>query len=272
MTRLLLWTIAVLLSPCGWSGAAWAGARYPADPLGSPMWEAHARTLFGDDPVRFDPRVRVLFPQIAEDQRSFPVVVDARGVGRVERMLILADLNPIPVAIDYRPAGADPYVATRIKLDQRTPVRGAVRLSSGEWLVSGGWIDAAGGGCSAPPVSRVKGDWAEHLGEIRGGAWPMAGGTSRLRLTLRHPMDTGFVANIATYHIDRLTVADARGETLGEMDIWASVAEDPAITILPHAQAGAPLAVSARDTNGRIYAAKIMVARQSPFPSGGEAP
>lgn len=272
MTRLLLWTVPVLLSLSGSSAAAWAAAPYPADPLGSPMWEAHARMLFGDDPVRFDPRVRVLFPQIAENQRNFPVIVDARGVGAVERMLIFADLNPIPVAIDYRPVGADPYVATGIKLDQRTPVRGAVRLASGEWLVSGGWIDAAGGGCSAPPVSRVKGDWAEHLGEIRGGAWPARDGTSRLRLIVRHPMDTGFVANIATYHIDRLTVTDARGDTLGDMDIWASVAEDPTITLLPRAQAGAPLAVTARDTNGRVSAAKIMVARQSPFPSHGDAP
>ncbi|MEA3390956.1 quinoprotein dehydrogenase-associated SoxYZ-like carrier [Sphingobium sp. CCH11-B1] len=272
MKRLLKWTAPALLSLFGSVASAQPGAPYPADPLQSPMWEAHARTLFGEDPVRFDPRLRVLFPQIAENQRSFPVMVDARGLGRVERMLIFADLNPIPLAVDYRPIRADAYVATRIKLDQRTPVRGAVRLSSGEWLVSGGWVDAAGGGCSAPPVSRVKGDWAEHLGEIRGGAWPASDGVSRLRLTFRHPMDTGFVANVPTYHIDRLTIADAFGELLGEMDIWASVAEDPAITVIPRAQGGASLAVTARDTNGRVYSAKVIVARQSPFPSGGDIP
>lgn len=272
MTRLLLWTVLALVALGGTNGMTRAQVTYPVDPLGSPMWEAHARTLFGDDPVRFDPRVRIVFPQIAENQRSFPVLVDARGAGSVKRMLIFADLNPIPVAIDYRPVGADPYVATRIKLDQRTPIRGAVQLASGEWLVSGGWIDAAGGGCSAPPVSRVKGDWAEHLGEIRGGAWPMLNGTSRLRLTFRHPMDTGLVANIATYHIDSLTIADARGDMLGAMDIWASVAEDPAITVLPRIPAGAPLAVTARDTNGRIYTAKITVAPQSPIPTKANAP
>ena len=254
------------------SASVAASTAYPADPLQSPMWTAHARTLFGDDPVKFDPRVRVLYPQIAENQRSFPVTVDARGIGAVERILIFADLNPIPVAIDYRPAGADPYVATRIKLDQRTPVRGAVRLASGQWLVSGGWVDAAGGGCSAPPVSRVRGDWADHLGEIRGEAWPAGGETSRLRLTFRHPMDTGLVANIPAYHIDRLTVTDDRGGTLGEMDLWASVAEDPAITLAPHAPSGATLAVTASDTNGRIYTAKIMVARQSPLPATGSTP
>lgn len=251
--------IALLATP------ARAADRYPADPLGSPMWTAHARTLFGDDPVRFDDRVRVLFPPIAEDQRAFPVAVDARGIAGVRRIVILADLNPIPIAIDYRPAAAAPYVAVRIKLDQRTPVRGAVQLADGRWLVSGGWIDAAGGGCSAPPVSRVRGDWSDHLGEIRGQAWPLADG-ARLRLSVRHPMDTGFVANIATYHLDRLTVTGPAGGVLGDMDIWASVAEDPAITLMPRAAAGDRLTIAARDTNGRDYVARVDVARQSAAP------
>ena len=245
-----------------------AGAIPPADPLGSPMWSAHARTLFGDDPVRFDPRVIVSFPIIAENQRAFPVVIDARGIVGVRRMILLADLNPIPVAIDYRPAHAAPYIATRIKLDQRTPVRGAVQLDSGQWLVSGGWVDAAGGGCSAPPVSRVKGDWADHLGEIRGEVWPMANGQRRVRLSFRHPMDTGLVENIATYHLEALSVIDGAGRLLGDMDIWASVSEDPAITLLVDSAADAALRVAARDTNGRDYRAALTPARQSPMPGG----
>lgn len=245
-----------------------ARAPYPADPLQSPMWQAHATTIFGDDPVRFDPRVKMIYPEVAENQRSFPVALDARGVGQVKRMVIFADLNPIPIAIDYRPEAAEPYVATRIKLDQRTPVRGAVQLADGQWLVAGGWVDAAGGGCSAPPVSRVKGDWATHLGEMRGEAWPMAeDGSSRLRVTFRHPMDTGFVANIPTYNIEELAVKSAVGTVLGDMEIWASVSEDPAITLMPHAKAGDVLTVDARDTNGRAYLARIAVARQSAMPS-----
>lgn len=257
----IMLALALFLAP-----AAHAQAHYPADPLGSPMWTAHARTLFGDDPVRFDPRVKVEFPMIAENQHAFPVAIDARGIAGVRRMILFADLNPIPVAIDYRPEQAEPYLATRIKLDQRTPVRGAVQLASGEWLVSGGWVDAAGGGCSTPPVSRVKGDWAQHLGEMRGEAWPVSDRDSRLRLSFRHPMDTGLVANIAAYHLEVLSVKDTQGKTLGDMDIWASVAEDPAITLMPLAKAGDRLAIEARDTNGREYTALVDVARQSPVP------
>lgn len=237
-------------------------ARAADDPLHSPMWEAHSAALFGDDPVIFDPRLRVTFPPIAENQRVFPVRVDARGVGTVKRMILLADLNPIPVAIDYRPSAAEPYFEIRIKLDQRTPVRGAVQLADGSWHVWGGWIDAAGGGCSAPPVSRVKGDWAEHLGEIRGSAWPAEDGRSaRLRMTIRHPMDTGYVENISAYHIEQLRLADAGGRELGEMTVFASVAEDPAFTLMPLVRAGEQISIAARDTNGRDYEARVTVPR-----------
>lgn len=253
------------------TGSIVSAAPYPADPLQSPMWTAHAQTIFGDDPVRFDPRVKMTYPDIAENQRAFPVALDARGIPDVKRMVIFADLNPIPIAIDYRPSAAQAYIATRIKLDQRTPVRGAVQLASGEWLVNGGWVDAAGGGCSAPPVSRVKGDWAQHLGEIRGEGWPLAGQSggpalSRLRISFRHPMDTGLVANIATYHIDEIVVKSAGGAVLGEMALWASVSEDPALTIMPDAAVGDRLTVVGRDTNGREYTARIAIAAQSPIP------
>lgn len=260
MTRHIV--MAILLAnglALGLQQSAAKGAT-PDDPLHSPMWGAHARTIFEGDPVRFDPRIKVTFPAIAENQRSFPVALDARGVKGVKRMVIFADLNPIPIAVDYRPVAAEPYVATRIKLDQRTPIRGAVQLADGQWLVGGGWIDAAGGGCSAPPLSRVRGDWAEHLGEIRGEAWPTGeAGVSRLRILVRHPMDTGYVENIPAYNIERIAVKSASGEALGELDMWASVSEDPAITLMPHARPGEALTFDARDSNGRDYVAKVVV-------------
>lgn len=256
---------ALALSLCALGPAVPVAALAADDPLQSPMWEAHSAALFGDDPVIFDPRVRVEFPTIAENQRAFPVTVDARGVGAVKRMMLLVDLNPIPIAVDYRPSAAEPYFETRIKLDQRTPVRGAVQVADGSWHVWGGWIDAAGGGCSAPPVSRVKGDWAEHLGEIRGSALPDGDGkAARLRLTIRHPMDTGYVENIPSYHVEEVRLADADGRALGEMTVFASVAEDPAFTLMPLVQAGEGISIVARDTNGRDYEARVAVSKRDP--------
>lgn len=258
MARVLRFVSALplLLIPAG------ALASLPADPLASPMWQRLGGTLFGSDNVRFDNRVKVTFPTVAEDQHSFPVTVDARGIAKVRRIVLFADLNPIPIAIDYTPEAAQAYLATRIKLDQRTPVRGAVQLEDGSWLVSGGWIDAAGGGCSAPPASRVKGDWAEHLGEVRGVALHGATGT-RVRLAFRHPMDTGFVANIPTYNLEDVALAGSDGKSYGTMRIEASVAEDPTITVITDAQAGTTITLRASDTNGIRYDGTIAV-REGP--------
>ncbi len=240
--------ICCLASVLVWSGAAWAG-EYPADPLDSPMWDYRANEILGDAEVVFDNAVQVIVPQLAENQHVFPVTVDASALPDVKRIVIFADLNPIPVAIDYRPINARAFVATRIKLDQRTPVRAAVQTGDGRWHVSGIWVDAAGGGCSAPPVSRVKGDWAQHLGEMRGAAWPDHDDT-RIRVSFRHPMDTGLVENISAYNIDTLSVTAADGTKLAEMSVFGAVAEDPVFTMIVKDAGEAPIAVSARDTAG----------------------
>lgn len=254
MIRSLL-ALALIAAPAA------AAAAPPADPLGSPMWEYHAQRLFGDAPVVFDSRVAVMLPMLAENQHVLPVAVDARALGKVKKIVIFADLNPIPVAVEYAPLAAAPFIATRIKLDQRTPVRAAVLTADGVWHVVGDWVDAAGGGCSAPPVSRVRGDWADHLGEIRGALWREGEGL-RVRLTLRHPMDTGLVENIALYHLEQLTLADAQGVPLAALRIHASVSEDPAFTLIVNPLETARLAVSARDSGGLEFAATLA-------PSGG---
>ncbi|MEO0031885.1 MAG: hypothetical protein RIS94_1643 [Pseudomonadota bacterium] len=231
-------------------------AGVPADPLGSPMWAFHAARLFAGHRIVFDPVVRVHVPQIAENQHVFPVTVDARALPEVQRIVLLADLDPIPVAVDYAPVAAAPFLATRIKLDQRTPVRAAVLTRDGTWHLAGTWVDAAGGGCSAPPFSRVRGDWADHLGEVRGAAWHEAAGLVRVRVSIRHPMDTGLVENIPAYNIERVTVRAADGTVLGAMQVFGSVAEDPAFTLVVQDGAGG-MQVSARDSAGLEFAGRI---------------
>lgn len=228
------------------------------DPLQSPLWEMHAARLFADAPVVFDDAVRVDLPVIAENQHVFPVTVDARSLLGVTRIVVLIDLNPIPVAVDFSPGVAAPWLALRIKLDQRTPVRAAVLAADGRWHVSGHWVDAAGGGCSAPPVSRARGDWADHLGELRGAAFATADGT-RLRFAVRHPMDTGLVENIPAYHVETVAIR-ADGQDLAALKVWAAVAEDPAFTLLLPGKTG-PFTLLLRDTSGREFTGRVAVPR-----------
>jgi sulfur-oxidizing protein SoxY len=245
--------------------AAPEGAR-PDDPLQSPFLPTVLQLVLPEGArVRFDDRVKVEFPQIAENQRQFPVQVDARSVPGVKRMIVFADLNPIQTAVEFAPHAAEAFIALRIKLDQRTPVRAAVEVADGTWLLAGGWIDAAGGGCSAPPVSRVKGDWAQSLMQLRGRLWSTPGEpVARLALAVRHPMDTGFVDNVPSYWLETVQVR-AGGRLLAELALHASVAEDPAIMLMPHLKAGESVVVTGRDSGGVELAGRV--AGQSAIPA-----
>lgn len=248
-----------------------AAPPLPRDPLGSPMWTYHAQRLLSGAPVVFDPAVRLILPGLAENQHQFPVTVDARSLRGVTRILIYADLNPLTLAADYRPLHALPFLSLRIKLDQRTPVRAAVLAGDGKWHVNGAWVDAAGGGCSAPPVSRVKGDWAQHLGQVHGSAWREGGdGPLRLRFTVRHPMDTGLVEGIPAYNLETVALRGADGVELARMEVQGSVSEDPAFTFLLTPTRDGPVSVALRDSSGREFGGRI--APQSRPPQGQSAP
>ena len=89
-----------------------AAARdLPADPLKSVMWEDMAERFLPGGDIVFDQRVRVMVPASAEDQFFVPVTVDATGLPGVTEIVVLADLNPIPQVLTYRPADAEAFIA-----------------------------------------------------------------------------------------------------------------------------------------------------------------
>jgi sulfur-oxidizing protein SoxY len=257
--RALAAALTLLCASVGFQAPAAAGPAHaappglPVDPLNSPIWAYLVSDVLGTTNVRFDERVKVITPDVAENQRQFPVTIDARAIRNAVKIVLFVDLNPIQTALTYDLLDAEPFIATRIKIDQKTPVRAAVLTSDGEWLLGGRWVDAAGGGCSAPPASRTNGAWAKTIGQIRGKAFADPAG-SRLRVAFKHPMDTGFVNNIATFYIEQLHIKDASGKVYGKLELQASISEDPVFTLIPHAKDRTEaLDVSGRDSDGNRY-------------------
>ena len=66
----------------------------------------------------------------------------------------------------------------------------------------------------------------------------------------------------------KIDVKDGAGKLLATLEVQASVSEDPAFTILPHAPVGATLVTNGRDTNGISYHAEVKVGARA----GGAAP
>lgn len=254
--------VAVLLCAPQASAHAQPGATAADDPLASPRWPELRRVWFGDAPLRFDPRIRVRAPAIAEDPLKVPVHVDARALHAelgvaVTDILILADFNPIVRALHYAPGAAVPALGFALKLQQSSPVRAAVRTADGVWHVGGTQVTTTGGGCTLPSAGSGAAAWQQRLNHAEARAWPRVDGGERLKLHIVHPMDTGLAAGIPAFHVEEIALfADDGAEAIATLQPFEPVAENPLFTLdLPPGLAVRRIA--GRDNNGNRIAAEV---------------
>ncbi len=226
-----------------------------SDPLDSVMWKEMHRTLLDGGPVVFDNRVRVLAPGDAEDSMNVPILVDASALGKVTRLLVFAELNPIHKVLEMEPMQLTPRVGFRLKVQQTTPVRAAALTRDGRWHVGGRIVEAAGGGCTAPSLGSNNKDWSSRMGEVNGRLW-RGDDSTRLRMRIMHPMDTGLVSGIPAFYIERLEVRHNSGDLLTRLFLYEPVSENPVITLdLPKLNS---VTVAGQDNNGNPVQAHLL--------------
>lgn len=236
-----------------------AGAAPPSDPLNSPMWPDMVRLLMPDAPVVFDERVKVIVPTVIENQAQVPVTVDARALPGVTKLIVFADLNPLQHVLTLTPDKAAPYISFRMKVEQSTPIRAAALAADGTWHTGGVFLDAAGGGCSDPATARKDADWSHSVGQVQGRLWRHVDGYTRVRLRVRHPMDTGLARdNTPAYFIEKLEMRTTSGAPLATLEMFEPVSEDPTVTLMLRLPIEAStLDIDGRDNNGRTYRSKL---------------
>ncbi|MDO9381261.1 MAG: quinoprotein dehydrogenase-associated SoxYZ-like carrier [Hyphomicrobiaceae bacterium] len=247
-------------------GPGMAAAAEPAlDPLNSPVWPSIRSKYLSGGPVVFDDRVKVSVPSIVENQAQVPITADARNLPGVKKLVIVADLNPIQHILTLTPAKASAYISFRMKVEQGTPVRAAAQTEDGVWHVGGTYLSAAGGGCSAPALARGEARWSATVGQAQGKVWRQPDGSARVRLRVRHPMDTGLARNnTPAYFIESLQMSGSSRDPLATLELFEPVSEDPTVTLMLRLPAtDASVDVEGRDNNGGIYKSSLPVAPQS---------
>jgi sulfur-oxidizing protein SoxY len=251
------------------AGAAlpWA-ARGQADPLAGDPYRSHPwidmrRSFLDDAPLAFDERVQVQGPAFAEDPMNVPISfrVDP-ALGPVRRIVVLVDRNPIKEVLEYEPRLALPALAFRFKLEQASPVRVAAKLASGRWAVGGTWVDSAGGGCTVSGQSRKDGSWSQTLGHVSGRLFSRSEGTAgaasaRLRLQVMHPMDTGLVAGVPAFFVNRLSVRDGGGRELALLKAYPPVSENPVFSFDFATPPAGGVQVVGTDNNGNRITSRV---------------
>lgn len=229
------------------------GGDTGGDPLGTLQWPGVRHDFLGKDPFEFDDKIVVRGPKFAEDAMNVPVQVDASAyAGRVQRIVVVVDRNPIRQVLDLEPGRMQPRVAFRFKLQQASPVRALVLLNDGVWRVGSTMVEAAGGGCTVPGASRADGSWSTTLGQVQAQVVKdfLGRGHGRLRLRVMHPMDTGLVAGIPAYYIENLQATGPDGQVWWKVALFEPVSENPLLTFDFAEPPPAHLRVSGRDNGG----------------------
>jgi sulfur-oxidizing protein SoxY len=250
LTASLLGLLGLLVLP------ALALAEAGDDPLGSPAWLDLKPYFVGNGRVVFDERVKVSGPKMAEDSLNVPVGVRIEGLPDIERVLVVADLNPITKVLEFSPKGVLPVLYFRMKLQQASPIRALALTKDGIWHAGGIWIDAAGGGCTAPSISRSNANWTETLNTVQSHVWENDQ-QSRLKLKIMHPMDTGLAPGIPAFHIEQLSLGDAKGREWMTLRTFEPVSENPVFSFDFAGHTPPGLTLSGHDNNGNRINAKV---------------
>ncbi len=248
MRPLFVVLLSSLLSPCSWAA--------DPDPLNSPQWEfVHTRFLNGE-PYQFDGKVKVEAPPDAEDSLNVPVSFQVADLDSVQEIVVVADLNPIPQVLRFRPKEMSPNLGFRMKLQQGSPIHVAAKTTDGLWHVGGVWVNAAGGGCTLPSLGTSSGDWTKTLGKVSANVWQRPDGTNRLRVRVMHPMDTGLALGIPTFHIENLHVLGQGGQLLAELDLFEPISENPMLSF--DVAKETQFKLEGRDNNGNKIQAEVV--------------
>ena len=228
------------------------------DPLSSSMWGYfHERMLEKKDYV-FDSSIKVSVPPFAENSAQVPIEIDARQLtGNIQKAVVWAELNPIPQVLTYTPLQADSlenFMALRIRVEQATPIRAAFLMSDGVWHIGSARVEAEGGGCTMPSTSRAEEGWEKNLGKLLGARFELPD-SSRLRVNISHPMDNGLNSSIPEFFLDKAELRNQQGEVLAKLDLFASLSENPTITLGVRNQGQTTLWLA--DNNGNEFVANL---------------
>jgi len=223
----------------------------PSDPLDSARWQEMQKMFLAGQRYVFDPRVRVIAPLDADNPMQVPITVDASALGKVQEAIVFADFNPIIQILRFYPEAASAYLGFRVKLQQSTPVRAAVRTADGVWHVGGTWVNTVGGGCTAPSAAAAAPEWQKRLNEVSARQWQSGDLAGRLRLRVVHPMDTGLVAGIPAFHLQEVKLSDSSDQALMRIETFEPVSENPVFTL--QQKAPGRVKASGRDNNGNDF-------------------
>ncbi len=201
------------------------------NPIVSPTFDDIIKITIGEDEYTFDDKnVQVKVPSFADNPVQVPIFVDASKIKNPKKMILFADLNPIPVILTMTPKDFLPVISTNIKVAQETPLRALVLDENNLWHVGSANINSNGGGCDVTSLAAANGNVAENIGKSKGKIFDKKD-QKRVKFSIFHPMETGLVFGASSFFINKIEIKDENNKLLTVLDTSAAISENPRITL-----------------------------------------
>lgn len=199
---------------------------YANNPVASPTFDDILKEIINNEKYIFDDKnIKINVPSFADNPIQVPIFVDAKAIKNAKRLIVFADLNPIPKIIDMDLKNLLPLISLNIKVAQETPIRALVLDENNLWHIGSNNIKSFGGGCSVSSISSSNTDFEKLLGKIKGDIFKI-GDIYRLKASIFHPMETGLVFGNSEFYINKITIK-AEDKILANILTYSAISENP---------------------------------------------
>lgn len=200
---------------------------YANNPIVSPTFDSLLKEFIKNDKYIFDDKnITIKVPSFADNPIQVPIFVDAKKIKNAKRVIVFADLNPIPKIIDMNlENGLLPIISVNIKVAQETPLRALILDDKNIWHIGSKNIKSFGGGCSVSSVASGNSDYDKLLGKGKAEIFKNEN-SFRIKSSIFHPMETGLIFGNTEFYINKI-VLKANNKEFGEVLVYSAVSENP---------------------------------------------
>jgi sulfur-oxidizing protein SoxY len=199
---------------------------YAKNPVVSPTFDDILKEIIDKDEYIFDDKnVIVKVPSFADNPTQVPIFVDAKKIKNAKRMILFADLNPIPKIVDMDLKHILPLISLNIKVAQETPLRALVLDKKGVWHIGSKNIKSFGGGCAVSSVASSDTNFDKLLGKGKISSFKKEN-SYRIKSSIFHPMETGLVFGNSEFYINKV-VLKAKNKVLATIKTYSAISENP---------------------------------------------
>lgn len=200
---------------------------YASNPIPSPTFDDILKDIIKNDKYIFDDEnIEIKVPSFADNPIQVPIFVNAKKIKDAKRMILFADLNPIPKIIDMDLKAIYPIVSLNIKVAQETPLRALILDDKNVWHIASNNIKSFGGGCSVASVTSSNTDFGKLLGKIKSEVFEVEKDTYRIKSSIFHPMETGLIFGNPEFYINKIILKD-NSNILSSMELFSAISENP---------------------------------------------